>query len=98
MILATVTLWVGNGSWGYHDRKLIKAIKVQYKDGMERFYGNKEGDDNTPHSFKFDTDERVKSMSIWSGDRVDRIRWQTNHNRTFDQGGQDYSCGRGGNH
>jgi hypothetical protein len=79
----TVTVWIAKGT-RWSDRDQVKAIKVVYADGTARVHGNQTG---TSHSFKFDSDERVTSMGIWTGDRVDRIKWETNQNRTFDHGG-----------
>ncbi|KAK7227584.1 hypothetical protein V2G26_015587 [Clonostachys chloroleuca] len=79
----TVTVWIAKGT-RWSDRDQVKAIKVVYADGTERASGNQTG---TSHSFKFDSNERVTSMGIWTGDRVDKIKWVTNHNRTFEHGG-----------
>ncbi|VUC37222.1 unnamed protein product [Clonostachys rosea] len=79
----TVTVWIADGSY-YTDRQLVKAIKVVYSDGTDRGSGNQTG---TSHTFKFDSGEKVTSMGIWTGANVDRIRWVTNHGRTFDHGG-----------
>ncbi|CAI6091563.1 unnamed protein product [Clonostachys chloroleuca] len=89
----TITVWIADGSGNFSNRKLVKAIKVKYSDGTERAHGNQTG---TSHSFKFDSGEKVKSMSIWTGLRVDRIKWVTHNNRTFDHGGKDYTDGKGG--
>jgi len=88
-----VTVWVHNGSGANSDKKLIKAIKIEWTDGTTRSKGNESG---AEHSFKFDTNERVTSLSLWTGSRVDRIQMTTSGSRTFDHGGKDYTNGRGG--
>lgn len=89
----TITVWIDNGSGNNSDRKLVKAIKVKWSSGKEREKGNQTG---TSHSFDFDDNEKVKSLVLWTGDRVDRIVLKTDGDRTFDQGGKDYTKGRGG--
>jgi hypothetical protein len=88
-----VTVWVDDGSGVYSDRKLIKAIKTEWTDGTSRSEGNQSG---VSHSFQFDDSEKVTSLSLWTGDRVDRIQMKTSGSRTFDHGGKDYTNGRGG--
>ncbi|OAP55339.1 hypothetical protein AYL99_10312 [Fonsecaea erecta] len=88
-----ITVWVDNGSGGYSDRKLVKAIKLDWTDGKERERGNKTG---TSYSFEFDDNEKVDSLDLWTGDRVDRIKLTTDGGRTFDHGGMDYTGGKGG--
>ncbi|OAA72468.1 Mannose-binding lectin [Cordyceps fumosorosea ARSEF 2679] len=80
----TVTVWVDNGSGSFSNTKLIKAIKVKYGDGTERTKGHTTG---TTYSFTFDNNEKMKTMSLWAGARVDRIKWETRGGRTFDHGG-----------
>lgn len=89
----TITVWVDDGSGNYKDRKLIKAIQVKWTDGKERVHGNQSGNS---HEFTFDDGEKVKSLVLYTGDRVDRIILTTDGDRVFDQGGKDYSNGKGG--
>ncbi|ATY63057.1 Mannose-binding lectin [Cordyceps militaris CM01] len=90
----TVTVWVGRSA-SHLDRDLILAIRVEWSDGRHQTSGD-QVTSSTQHSFRFDEGETVTSMSIWAGDRVDRIRWRTNRNRNFDEGGKNYQNGFGG--
>jgi hypothetical protein len=89
----TITVWIDKGSTGYTDRDLVKAIQIDWTDGTGRSQGNKTGNS---HSFDFNDGEKVTSLSLWTGDRVDRILLKTDKPRTFDQGGKDYTGGKGG--
>jgi hypothetical protein len=81
-----VTVWVARGGSPWTDRDLVKAIKVEWKDGKQRAQGNQTGN---AHSFTFDEGEKVTALDLWTGDRVDRISIKTSEGRTFDHGG-DY--------
>jgi hypothetical protein len=90
----TLTVWVDDRSGNYSNRKLVKAIKVKWDDGKERVTGNQTG---ISHSFKFDEEEKVTSLVLWAGDRVDRIQLKTDGKRVFDHGGKcgdDFLCQR----
>jgi hypothetical protein len=78
----TITVWVGPGS----GTTLVLGIKVDWTDGKSRSKGNT-SNTNGSSSFKFDEGEKVTSMSLWTGDRVDRLLMKTDGDNTFDQGG-----------
>lgn len=82
-----ITVWIAKGADGWKDRDLVKAIKVKWTDGEDDTKGNETGN---KHTFKFQQDEKVKSMDIWTGNRVDRIKIVTDKNASpFDQGGKN---------
>jgi hypothetical protein len=80
-----LTVWVARGGSPWTDRDLVKAIKVEWKDGKQRAQGNQTGN---AHSFTFDEGETVTALDLWTGDRVDRISMTTSEGRTFDHGGK----------
>jgi hypothetical protein len=53
--------------------------------GKERIRGSQTG---IPHSFEFNDDEKVTSMGMSAGDRVNRIFFVTDGGCVFDQKGE----------
>lgn len=79
-----IKVWIAKGAGDWTDRDLVKAIEVELTDGTKRAYGNKKG---TSYSFKFDEGEKVTSLDLYTGARVDRIMLKTS-SRTWDHGGK----------
>jgi hypothetical protein len=91
-----LTVWVADGSGNYHNRKLIKALKVKYRNngGTEDKIGHETG---TSYTFTFDKGDKVESLVLWTGDRVDRIVLKVaNREAAWEHGGTDTSGGKGG--
>ncbi|KAK3303813.1 uncharacterized protein B0T15DRAFT_541316 [Chaetomium strumarium] len=91
-----ITVWVADGSGNYHNRKLIKALKVKYRNNGETTdkIGNETG---TSYTFTFDKGDKVESLVLWTGDRVDRIELKVaNRKDSWIHGGTDTSDGKGG--
>ena len=79
-----LSVWIAKGAGGWSDRDLIKAIEVKW-DNKTRSKGNKTG---TQHTIKFDDDEKVKELKLWTGNRVDKISLKAeNHDHDFVHGG-----------
>ncbi|KAI1202565.1 hypothetical protein F5X97DRAFT_344746 [Nemania serpens] len=87
-----ITAWVADGPGNYSDRKVVRGIEITWKDGTTRLMGLKKGDSSV-HSF--DSDETVKSMSLWTGDLVDRIKIETTRT-TWEQGGKEAESTKSG--
>ena len=92
--VSAITVWVDAGDGNYSDRDLVKGIKVQWANGQVASKGEEAG---TSHLLNIQSDEKVTSLSVWVGDRLDRIRLTTDKKKgAFDCGGMDYTHGRGG--
>ncbi|KAI1121565.1 Jacalin-like lectin domain-containing protein [Nemania abortiva] len=81
--VTSISVWIARGKT-HSDRDLVKAIKVTWSDGKDLTKGNKTGNE---YSFDFNDNEKVKSLAIWTGDRVDKIKLTTDGDRTFEKGG-----------
>ncbi|KAK4235109.1 hypothetical protein C8A03DRAFT_37069 [Achaetomium macrosporum] len=89
-----ITVWVADGSGNYNNRKLIKAIKVKWRSsGRESKIGNETGNF---YSFTFHEGDKVESLDLWTGDRVDRIVLKVKNRSKWEHGGTDTRDGKGG--
>ncbi|KAL5337915.1 hypothetical protein BJX70DRAFT_368025 [Aspergillus crustosus] len=84
----TLNVWVTKGSGVWSDRDLVKAIQVTWDDGKKSAVkGNKSNADE--YVFSFGDDEKVKSMTLRTGDRVDKIKFDTTNDNEFAEGGDN---------
>jgi hypothetical protein len=73
----SITVWFDGD---YPTQKQVKTIKVKYSDGKARIIGPQTG---IPHSLKIDDHEKMTTLSMFAGDRVNRIFFVTDGGRVF---------------
>ena len=66
--VSAIEVWTQNGPG---DNEVLKAIKVTWNTGMQQTYGHP--NDQVSQKITFDSDDRIRLMSINSGDWVDSI-------------------------
>ncbi|KAL4881946.1 hypothetical protein BJY04DRAFT_51803 [Aspergillus karnatakaensis] len=82
-----VHVWVDKGSANWSDRDLVKAIQVTWSDGkVSTVKGN--SDNHNEAIFSFEDAEKVKDMTLHTGDRVDKIAFNTTQDNDFAAGGE----------
>ncbi|KAH8690355.1 hypothetical protein GQ44DRAFT_667452 [Phaeosphaeriaceae sp. PMI808] len=83
--ISIITVWVDKGAGQWSDRDLVKDIELTWNTGFKSsITGNHTG---KPYAFQFANDEKISRMTIYTGDRVDQITFQTTMNREFKAGG-----------
>lgn len=90
-----ITVWVADGNGAYKDRKLVKAIKLEFATGNTKQVGNT-GDQAVERSVTIGEEEPFEMMNLWTGDRVDRIQFQTSNNSKENNWGGPSSGAKGG--
>ncbi|KAL4867761.1 hypothetical protein BDV12DRAFT_197911 [Aspergillus spectabilis] len=84
----TLHVQIAKGSGGWSNRDLVKAIQVTWDDGKNSAVkGNKANADE--YVFSFGDDEKVKSMTLRTRERVDKISFDTTDANTFAEGGDN---------
>ncbi|KAL2814844.1 hypothetical protein BDW59DRAFT_167034 [Aspergillus cavernicola] len=75
-----VRVWIAKGSGTWSDRDLVKAIKVTWEDGKKSAVKGNQSNTNG-YIFYFNDNEKVSDMTIRTGDRVDKLIFNTTDSR-----------------
>ncbi|RYP52742.1 hypothetical protein DL768_002171 [Monosporascus sp. mg162] len=80
-------VWTDTGCGFRSDRDLVKDIEITWDDGTKRHItGNQDGNSS---DITFQDKEKVSTMTLRTGNRVDKVSLTTTNSRKFDEG-QDH--------
>ncbi|KAK0507145.1 hypothetical protein JMJ35_010183 [Cladonia borealis] len=83
-VVSKIETWHGKAG-GDHGSIVCRAIRITWDNGgTSQIFGTQEGERKT---LELKEQERIKAMSLWGGDRVDRIKILTDKDQELDTGG-----------
>lgn len=79
-----IQVWTATGSGRWKDRQLVKDIELTWTDGhVNHITGNQSGNST---DLTFEDAEKVKSLTLRTGDRVDKVELITDQDHELKEG------------